>query len=132
MLKPAIEKIFLTEMTNGRSDSHRNADVIVDNQPDSRSFGNGQDFVGHTLHFLHRFALGTKLNKIRTAVTKLLSNQGWWTALEVSRIDERVKSALANGFHGEAFRPFWFWAYWDDEPARVVCSPGFSQSVCHP
>ena len=101
MFVSGIKKIALAEMAKVRIQFSRNIQIIVDDQSDIRTPSNGQNRFGHRTNFIGRGFFGAELDQIRTAVAELLRNEFRRAAMQIGRVNERIKPAIGERFHGD-------------------------------
>jgi len=99
ILESGVEKIFLAEVANVRTNFVRDLQVVVDDEADLRTARDGQDFFRQTPNFVGRRMLGPELNQITAAVTKLLRDEFGRAAMQIGRVHEGVKFAVREWFH---------------------------------
>jgi hypothetical protein len=74
--------------------------MVVDDQPDVRAPGYGQNLFGHPADFVGRGFFGAELDQIRAAVAELLRKDFRRAAMKVGRVNKSVKPAVRERFHG--------------------------------
>ena len=94
-----VEKILLAQMTEFRAGFVRDVQMVVDDQPDVRAACDGQNRLGHPADFVRRGFFGAELDQVRAAVAELLRKDFRRAAMEVGRVNKRVKPAVRERFH---------------------------------
>ena len=88
-------------MTKFSAGFARDVRMVVDDQSDVRATRDGQNRLGHVADFIRCGFFGAELDQIRAAIAKLLREDFRRAAMEVGRVNERVKPAVRERFHWE-------------------------------
>ena len=99
-----VEEILLAQVAEWRASFRRNSRMVIDDQPDSGAGGDRQHCFGHSANWVRSGVLGAKLNEVGATVAELLSDLWRSSTLEISRVNERVETALGEWFHGSSNR----------------------------
>ena len=99
MLVSGVKKIFLSQVAKFRAKFARDFQMVVDDKPDVRAFGDRQDFFRHAPDFFGRRIFGAQLDQIAAAVAELLRDEFGRAAMQIGRVHEGVKFAVRERFH---------------------------------
>ena len=94
-----FKKILLSQMAKVCANLRRDIQMVVDDEPNFRAASDGQNLFRHAPDFIGRRIFGAQLNQVAAAVTELLRDKFGRAAMQVSRVHEGVKFALAERFH---------------------------------
>ena len=103
MFVSGVEKIFLTQVANVRTDHSRNFQVIIDDEADIRGARDGQNRFRHAMDFFRQRIFGAELDQIAAAVAELLRDKFGRAAMQIGRVHEGVKFAICKRFHRQEF-----------------------------
>ena len=95
-----VKKILLAQVAEFRAGFPGDFRKIIDDQADFRAAGDGQNRLGHAADFIRRRTFGAQLDQVRATVAKLLGKDLRRAAMEIGRVNERVKAAVRERFHG--------------------------------
>ena len=73
--------------------------MIVDDQADARTPGDGQNFFRQPPDFVRGGIFGAQLDQIAAAIAQLLRDEFRRAAMQVGRVHEGVKFAVRERFH---------------------------------
>jgi hypothetical protein len=94
-----VKKIFLSQVANLRAHFSRDFQMVVDNQADVRTLRDWQNLLRHAPDFIGRRIFGAQLDQVAAAIAQLLRNEFGRAAMQVGRVHEGVKFAIAERFH---------------------------------
>ena len=99
MLMSRVKKIFLSQVAKFRAKFARDLQMVVDDKPDVRAFGDRNYFFRHAPDFIGRRIFRAQLDQIAAAVAKLLRDEFGRAAMQIVRVHESVKFAVRERFH---------------------------------
>ena len=91
-----VEEIFLAEVNTLCAEFLREVRVIVEDQRHARRARDGENEFRQASHFIACLAFGAKLDDVRAAVAELSRKVGRVAAVQIGRVNERVKMAVGE------------------------------------
>ena len=73
--------------------------VVVDDEGDASSAGDGEERFGRLSDFFFRPVFGPKLDEVGAAIAELSGEVGGGAVVQIGAVDEGVEAAVGEGFH---------------------------------
>ena len=95
-----LKVIFLTEMADFSAKVAGELPVVVDDEGDTSSAGDGEEHFGRLSDFFFRPVFGPKLDEVGATSAELASEIDGGAVVQIGTVDEGVKATVGERFHG--------------------------------